>query len=252
MEAGKSIRLFKFAGIAVAIWGLMTAADIVAMSSHQRLVPWLSLLCGFSFLGFCMTSYLRHPHRSTQVLALVGLGCSLIFFTGPGFESQLLGAVFSIIRSGLVLVGFAAMLHFLLLFPEPGSFSGSSRKTRALYVPAFLFWLLLSYRALFPSETETVLDTFAYVMTGLIMTGYLLAGLIVFLRRYIRTAKELRGSNGLRLMLWGSLVGFMPALIGFLPALSSVPGTDTYFISLAILPLVWSRAIAMAWVEKYS
>ena len=236
--------MIKVLGIAVTIWGLSSVFNFGSLSQVQMTSAWLSTLCGISYIGFCMAAMLRNPRRATRVLAIVGLGCSLIFLTGPGFESQVLASVFSLIRSGLVLVGIAAMLHFLLIFPNPGPLAQSKRKIAALYIPAFLCWLLVGYWAQFVADDYDALNSAAYVLTGLVLAGYFLAGVIVFLRRYIRTPREKRGPSGLRLMLWGSIIGFLPAIIGYMPALSAVPGNQYFFVSLALLPIAWSGAVS--------
>jgi hypothetical protein len=242
MQASSGDRLIKILSVSVGAWGVLSALGIATSPPDNSPLAWLAVLCGFSFLGFCVSGFLRKPCRKTRVLAVVGLGCSLIFLTGPGFESQMLGSLFSVIRSGLVLAGFAAMLHFLLIFPQSGTFAEQARNIRVLYLPAFLFWLLVSYRAIFSVEATGAINTFTYVLTGLIMVGYFLFGLVVFLRRYIRTPIEERGPSGMRLMLLGSIAGFLPAVVGYLPALSSIPGNQYFFVSLAVLPLAWSRA----------
>ena len=234
METASGDRALKFLGIAVVIWGLLTAG--------QRSFASLSLLPGFAFVGFCMAAMLKTPSRATRVLAFAGTGCSLVFLTGPAFASPLTGSLFSIVRSGLVLAGFAAMLHYLLLFPRPGPFAAKARNIRILYVPAFLFWLLVSYRALFVPEESSALSTVTYVFAGLVSAFYLLAGVIVFLRRYIRTSSDERRIYGMRLILWCSLLGFVPAAIGFMPGLSGIPGSEYFSISMMLPPLGWALA----------
>jgi hypothetical protein len=242
----KADQFLKVSGIAVAVWGLLSIFGILNAPVDHSGVSWVSMICGFSFLGFCMAAWRNSPGRLTRVLALVGLGSSLVFFTGPGFESTFLGAVFSIVRSGFVLAGFAAMLHLLLLFPEPSPSVAKTRNPRSLYVPAFLFWLWLSYRALFAPESEGAINTVTYVFTGLIMAGYFLLGVIIFLRKYIRVPKDQRAGKGMNVMLFGSILGFLPAVIGYLPALSSMPGNRYFFVSMAVLPIAWSRAVQLA------
>lgn len=229
-------------GTGIAAWGILGMVG----SRGTGLVAWAGLLCGFSYLAFSLLCVLQSPARSTRVLAAALLGCSLVFMAGPGFESAFLGSVFSVLRSGLVLAGFAGILHFLLLYPEPGPFAGQTRNIRVLYVPAFLFWLLVSYRAIFAAEASGAINTFTYVIAGLIMSGYLLSGVVVFLRRYIRCPQEERERRGMRLMLWGSVAGFLPALVGFMPVFSGLPGNEIYFVSLSILPLVWTNAAKLA------
>jgi hypothetical protein len=242
-------RVLKVTGVAVAAWGLLTAFAIPGQGAENPHLAWLNVFCGFSFLGFCGHALLTSPGRTTRVLAVVGLGCSLVFFRGPGIDSAFAGSVLGIIRSGMVLAGFAAMLHFLLLFPVPGPFVETPGKVRVIYFPAFLFWLILVYRAFFSGEPSNALNIVTYVFTGILMGGYLLVGLVVFLRRYIRTPRKERSPGGMRLMLFGSLAGFAPAAIGYMPALSGMPGNEYFFASLMVLPLVWSRAAAFVSVE---
>jgi hypothetical protein len=239
-------RYIKLAYYAVAVWGMLTTFASNSTPAGQSHITWLSMICGFSFLGFCGNWFFKSPQRSSRVLAIVGLGCSLIFFRGPGIESAFTGQVLGIVRSGIVLTGFAAMLHFLLLFPQPGPFVESSGKVRAIYVPAFLLWMVLIYRAFYFAEPSDALNVVTYVFTGILMGGYILSGIIVFLRRYVRTPKGERGAKGLNLMLFGSLAGFAPAAIGYMPALSGIPGNENFFVSLMLLPLVWTRAAILA------
>jgi hypothetical protein len=106
----------------------------------------------------------------------------------------------------------------------------------------FLFWLLLTYRAVWRPEASSSLNTLTYTLTGLVIAGYCLVSLIVFLRKYLRTPVMARKEQGLGLVLWGSLLGFFPAMLGFMPALSGVPGHEIFFVSLVLVPISWSRA----------
>ena len=81
MTADKTSRIIRVLGIAVIVWGLSGALNPGSMSEVQKTSAWLSMLCGISFIGFCMAAMLRNPQRATRVLAVVGLGCSLIFLT---------------------------------------------------------------------------------------------------------------------------------------------------------------------------
>lgn len=203
---------------------------------------WLALLTGGVFLLATLRACLQHPARATRVLAVMGMGFSLVFLDGARFDSLFLQSLFAVTRSGLVLAGFAAMLHFLLVFPAPGAFASTPINIRVLYLPAFLFWMLLSYRAVWRPEGDSALNTLTYLITGLVIAGYGLASIIVFLRKYLKTPAPGRKEQGLTGMLWGSLLGFIPALLGYMPALSGVPGHEYFFVSLVLVPLTWSRA----------
>lgn len=186
------------------------------------------------------------PSRETGLLALAGIGCSLVFLAGPQIAFQPLAAALSVVRSGLVLAGYAAMLHFLILYVGAGS--GAPRRSRMpwLYIPAFMFWLLVSFRALAPRGESEAFDTYTYVLAGLVTAGYLLAGIVVFLRRYVQATRDERKAYGLRLVLWGSLLGFLPAGLSFVPPFSALPGADYFILALALPPAAWSLAVLRA------
>jgi hypothetical protein len=236
----------KILGAAIAAWGFLTALEV----SRGDYLAYMGLLPGFAFLGFTFAVWLKRPGPATKLLALAGTGCSLVFLTGPVISQPGIAAVLSVVRSGLVLTGFAAMLHFLLLFPGPSPFAAHGRNTRLLYLPAFLFWALVSYRALLPSAFSTALDTTTYVLSGLITGFYLLTGVIVFLRRYISSSSRERRDHGLRLVLWGSLLGFIPAAIGYMPVFSSIPGSDYLIISMVLPPLGWAMGASRAFSHR--
>lgn len=228
-------------GAAIAGWGIFGISN---RPFGTGLVAWLGLLCGFSYLVLGMFSLLRITGRAARVLGISLIGCSLVFMAAPEFETRWLGSMFAIVRSALVLTGFAAMLHFLLLYPRASLYAETTRNMRVLYIPAFLFWLLVSYRAV--ADVSEAMNTFTYIVAGIVMSGYFLAGVIVFLRRYIRCPNDERGPVGMRLVLWGSVAGFLPAVVGFMPAFSGLPGNEYYFVSLSLLPLAWISAARSA------
>ena len=218
--------------------------DIVPgpLSGKSRLIAGLGVVTGLTFLITCVLVFLRFPARPTRVLAMMGIGFGLVFLDGTRLDSLILQSLLAVVRSGLVLAGIAAMLHFLLVFPSPGVFASQKRNIRVLYLPALLFWMLLAYRAMFRPEDSSSLNTLTYLLTGLVIAGYGLISLIVFLRKYLKTPASARKEQGLGLMLWGSLLGFIPAMAGFMPALSGVPGHEVFFVSLVLVPISWARA----------
>jgi len=213
------------------------------LPAHSRNVAWLSILTGAIFLGFCNMAWLRHPGRATCVLAIMGSGFSLIFLDGTRFDWLPLQALATVVRSGLVLIAFAAMLHFLLIFPKPGAFAARDRNIRLLYLPAIMFWLLLSFRTLVRPDSSTALNTITYSLTGLVIAGYCLVSVIVFLRRFLKTPRSDRKHQGTHLILWGSILGFLPAMLSYTPVLAAVPGSQYFFASLALVPMSWFLAV---------
>lgn len=245
----KQSRLILIAAMFALAWGVLAVFEVFGRGdivTDEMRMAWLGLLPGFGYLAFCFGAWLKKPSYNSKLLAIAGIGCSLVFLTGPVFHSQPVSAIFSLARSALVLAGFAAMLHFLFSYPQPARFLNNARNASLLYLPAIAFWLLLLFRSFLPPSTSDAFDIFTYVITGLVTAFYMLSGIIVFLRRYIRASDDERNTYGLRLILWGTLLGFLPAGLSFVPPFSALPGAGYYILTLVLPPAAWSLAVLRA------
>jgi hypothetical protein len=117
------------------------------------------------------------------------------------------------ITSLFVLVGIAALLQFLLVFPHRRPWLNRSFGKKLLYFPALLLWLLIAYRVLFTPPATSGLNTLTNFMAGIIIGGYVLFSLFQVLRNYSRTDKTERKALALNSMLLGTVVGFLPVAI---------------------------------------
>lgn len=203
-----------------------------------------AFIVGLFFLLLPVASYWRHPQPATSVLAVMGIGLSLAFFDRPWIADFYLRAASLAITLLFVLVGVAAMVQFLVTFPHRRAWLGQTLRRRGIYLPVFLLWSLFAWRFLFTPSGNGAMSILTPVLAGVVIGGYLLAGLFLLLRNFSRTDKTQRKALALNWMLGGTLAGFVPGTIAQLVMAFSpgahLPGQDFYFVSLALIPLCWS------------
>jgi hypothetical protein len=210
----------------------------------------VAAIIGLCFLAFPLLAYFRSPSDATRVLTIMGVGLSLAFIGGPYIAEAGIRAVTTAITSLFVLVGIAAMLQFLLVFPQPRPWLQRRHRKSLLYLPALLLWCLFAYRLLLTPPATGTLNTLTNLASAVIVGAYLLVALFLVLRNYSRTDRAQRQSQALNGMLWGTVLGLVPVTIAQLVSAFSpqalLPGQDHYFVTLALIPFTWSRSASRA------
>ena len=216
----------------------------------ERAVIRASLLVGCGFIFFPLITFLRQPVPASRVLTLMGTGLGLAQMEAPVIGDFSVRAVSTSIITLLILFGLAAVFRFLTLFPPPRAgqtvwFTGTYSR-RFIYLPAFMLWLLLSWRLLFTPDATAALDAYTLAVAGVVMGAYLFASLYRFLRNYSRTDSAQRKALALNGMLWGTVAGVLPGLIAALVESFSpgahLPGQEFYFVSVVLIPFTWARS----------
>jgi len=208
-----------------------------------------AMIVGLCFLLFPPAAFFRNAVEATRVLVVMGIGLSLAFMTGPYIAKFNIRALTVAITSLFVLVGVAAVLHFLLVFPQRRPLLDRSYGKKLLYFPAFVLWVMIAWQVLFTPTTGHVLNALTNTMAAVIIGVYLLLSLFQVLRNFSRTDQAQRKALRLNSMLLATVVGFVPATIAqlvftFSPQ-SVLPGQHFYFITLALIPLSWARSASL-------
>ena len=216
------------------------------LSQNKVSLVQTKMIIGFCFLLFPLLAFFRRPSEPTRILAIMGIGLGLAFMSGPFIADYSIRALTIAINSLFVLFGVAAMLQFLLVFPQKRPFMNRSFGKKLLYAPSFLLWLLIAYRVLFTPTVTPALNVLTNVMAAVIVGAYLLFSLYQVLRNFSRTDKAQRKLLAFNSMLFATVVALLPVTIAqlafaFSPQ-SSLPGQDFYFVSLVLIPLMWSRS----------
>ncbi|MEJ8566703.1 PDZ domain-containing protein [Elongatibacter sediminis] len=205
-----------------------------------------SSIIGLCFLLFPLLAWYRRPAEATRVLTVMGVGLSFAFIGGPYIAEAGLRSVVLTVTTLFMLSGVAAMAQFLLVFPRRRPWLERAYGKFLLYLPAVVLWALLAYRLLFTPTATSALNTVTNLMAGVVVGGYFLLALFLVLRNYSRTDRAQRRALALNGMLWGTVFGLLPATVAQLVTAFSpqsvLPGQDFYFVSLALIPLSWSRS----------
>jgi hypothetical protein len=206
-------------------------------------------IVGFCFLLFPLTAYFRRQSEASRVLTVMGMGLSLAFIAGPSVVDFGSRAVITAITTLFVLVGLAAMLQFLLVFPTMSRWIQRPMGKKLLYLPVLVVWLFLAWRILFTPPASSALNTLTTVATSTIVAAYLLLSLAVAVRHWRRSGTAERSSLSLGVMALGSVVGLGPAvLVQVVTAVAPhivLPGQEYYTLAMVLIPLTWSRSAAM-------
>lgn len=215
-----------------------------AISEHQVAAGRAVAVVGFCFLMFPLLALYRRSNDATRILAVMGTGLSLYFLPGPDMADASMGALMTTISLLFSWVGMAALLQFLLIFPHRRPFMEQAHARSVLYLPVVALWLGLAWRLLFTPTSSTALNTITSVSIAVVEMAYLLFALLAILRNYHETDLLQRRQGALTLMLWGTLLGVLPALLALLAKTFSpqsvLPGQDFYVLSLILIPLLWA------------
>lgn len=210
----------------------------------------LSTIVGFAFLLIPLTACLTRPGAATRALVLMGFGLSLAYFDGPHIVNYEIRAVAAAVAQLFMLLGLAALVHFLLLFPHRRPLAERAWGKRLVYLPMLAIWLLTAWRIVLTPPQDSIAAFVSQFFSGLGTTLYLLIALFLLLRNYSRTDKGERRRLALNRMLWGTVAAIIPATVAQLVRVASpdtpLPGQDYYFVFLVLVPITWSLSALRA------
>ena len=85
------------------------------------------------------------------------------------------------------------------------------------------------------------------LLFGGFIIGYFLVAIITLLRKYLKASAADRSSNGLNMMLLGTIIGIVPILVyftvGYLSPGTELPGNDYAFYTFAAIPICFTMAL---------
>lgn len=217
-----------------------------ALSTRYVYVARAVTLLGLCYLGFTLWAYFSAPGAATVVLAWFGLSFGQSFLGTPYFESPVVRNAISTISTSIVLLGIAALVHFLLAFPTRRPLLERPSGTKLLYGPAIVVSLVnIGFSILQPDSTSG-LNIFFRTLFTLLIAGYFLAAIVVLFRRYGAATPADRAAHGLGLMLAGAIIGLGPLLVLQIVTLLSpstfLPQSQFYFLTLGLIPIAFSIA----------
>jgi hypothetical protein len=219
---------------------------------RNRVTTYLAFVVALCFLVCCLWAYGKVPGPATLRLALFGLCFGIAFVPAPYSESYFLRNLGGNLATTFVVLGFAFLIHFLLLFPKRRAFLDKPAATKIIYGPAVFIALYFLYLGFVQPDFTGGLRTITGVLVGAFIVGYFGWSLVTVIQSYQRATPEERSSGGVSLMLYGTLIGLLPVtisnLVSALAPSVTLPGFQYYGLLLGLIPITF----ALAAVKKES
>ena len=219
----------------------------VALPTNVALVGYAGVLIGLMFLVCGVWAFVAAPSKRTLLLSVLGIAFSPGFSVGPYFTSAAVRTAVGLVILLMVIVGFAVLTHFLLVFPQPKRTLTARTMTWAVYGPAVVVASLTAWLLVAQPPATSGLNVFFRALLGLVVVGYFGASLIALIHSYVRADARHRAANGLTLLLLGAVVGlgpwFVVALVGLIAPQVVIPGARLFLpLSVVVLPLTLAIA----------
>jgi energy-converting hydrogenase Eha subunit C len=204
------------------------------------------VLIGFLFLGCGVWAFVTEPSKRTILLSLLGIAFCAGFAAGPYLTSATVRIAVTTVGLLMVIVGFAVLTHFLLVFPTAKRTLARPKMTWAVYAPAAVVgcltvWFLVAQ----PAATSSV-NVFFRALFGLFVVLYFGTSLIALIHSYVRADARARVTSGLNLLLVGVVVGLGPSLlislVGLIAPRVVVPGAQLLPLGIGVLPVTLALA----------
>lgn len=215
---------------------------------RNRITTYLAFVIALCFLGFGVWAYSRAPGPATLRLALFGLCFGTAFVPAPYSDSYFLRNLGGNLATTFVVLGFAFMIHFLLLFPKRRAFLDKPAATKIIYGPAIVVALYFLYLGFVQPDFTGGMRTLTGLVVGVFIVGYFGWSLVTVIQSFKRATPEERSNEGVSLMLYGTLIALLPVTISNLvstvaPSVT-LPGFQYYGLLLGLIPITFALAAA--------
>jgi len=202
----------------------------------------VALAIGLLFVLIGFWALYKHKSGLSKAFAIFSLCFGFIFMSGPYIGPGILSNLVNSASTTIVIFSFAFLLKYMLQYPP------ESKKQKLLYLPAILIVLLIWVLNFVQPDGSGTFNMVIRLFFGIVIIFYFLSSLITLIRKYMRSSAEDRKSNGLNLMMIGTVVGVLPILIYFTAGVISpgieLPGDDYIFLTFAAIPIFFSMALS--------
>jgi hypothetical protein len=232
----------------VARGGQVLSFDLAyaALPMSNALVRYGAVLVGFLFLVCSVWAFLTVPTKRTMLLSVLGIAFATGLMGGPYFSSADVRTAVGVVILLMIIVGFAVLTHFLLVFPKTKRILERRKMAWVVYAPAALVgclsvWFLVAQ----PAATSAV-NVFFRALFALFVVLYFGTSLIALIHSYVKADAQDRVASGLNLLLVGAVVGLGPSLVISLVGLVApqvvVPGAQFLPLGIGVLPVTLALA----------
>ena len=221
-----------------------------APPSSDDILGRIGWLIGLIFLIMGVWAFTKKKNQAALYFAFFGIGFGQSFMGGPYYENEVLSDLMGSVSLSLILLAFAFLVAAILYHTPKSSFTKKSNASKILFIPAILLALFFIVLTILDPDATSGLNTLINYMVMLFILFYFGWAIIALIKKYTGADDATKASNKLNLMFWGGLIGLIPILIevvvNTLMPTVSLPGSDYYFITMALIPICFGIAIVQA------
>ena len=146
----------------------------------------------------------------------------------------------------VIAVFFIFSFSYATTFTNESSFLSSKNK-KLVYVPMLIILAIIIILEITQMDNSASLNMGMRLLFGAFIISYFLIAAITQIRKYMNADANERNSNGLTLMLIGTIIGIVPILVYFTASTVSpgleLPGNDYVFYTFAAIPIFFLLAL---------
>ena len=217
------------------------------MTDENRNLNSFGNFIGLLFILLGLFAHRKHKTSLSFSFAVFALCFGFIFSNGPYISTVFLRTVVNIVSTSVVLFSFTYMAIYMLRYPPESKFLDNAKNRKLIYVPMILLILIIIILEAMQTDGSGTLNMVMRLLFGVFIICYFGVSVITLIRKYAKSNSADRQSNGLNMMLIGTVVGLLPILIYFTintisPGLD-LPGNDYVFITFLAIPIFFSLAL---------
>jgi hypothetical protein len=205
-------------------------------------------LTGLSFLAFGLWASFSAPSRTSRLLAFAGIGLGAVFTEQPNVASPFASALQ---ESGLIVAavfGFAALLHFMLVFPKARRMLSVKAALPAIYVPAAIVSAVKVAATVVQRGEPGGLLTESTTAALVLVLAYFFLAVVALVQSCTRATPAERAASGLNFLMACIVLGLAPMIPTAVHLVAPgvvFPGSDYYDLTWVLIPFAPARATVL-------
>ncbi|MCK0178879.1 PDZ domain-containing protein [Flavobacteriaceae bacterium S0862] len=217
-----------------------------ALPDDDKTNNMIGFIIGILFVVAGAYANFKHKSDLSATYAIFSICFGFLFLIGPYLGTGFLSTIINILSTAVVLFSFTALVIYMLKYPPESAFLSSKNK-KLIYVPMLVILAIIVVLEVTQMDNSATLNTVMRLLFGAFIISYFLIAVITQIRKYNNASSEEKNSNGLTLMLIGTIIGIVPILvyftIGTISPSTELPGNDYVQFTFAAIPIFFTMAL---------
>jgi len=217
-----------------------------ALPDDNKTNNMIGFIIGVLFVVAGVYANFKHKSDLSAAFAIFSICFGFLFLGGPYLGTGFFSTLLNILSTAVVLFSFTALVIYMLRYPPESAFlSGKNKKL--IYVPMLVILAIIVVLEVSQMNNSATLNTVMRLLFGAFIISYFLIAVITQIRKFNNADATEKSSNGLTLMLIGTIIGIVPILIyftiGTISPGTDLPGNDYVLFTFAAIPIFFTIAL---------